>query len=97
MQAIGAEWQVQGHASALQRSFVFRDFNAAFAFMTRVALLAEQMNHHPEWQNVYNRVQVTLRTHEMQGVSSKVLYELCFLSLSSMAHAGRRTLRWHVR
>ncbi|MBP7849848.1 MAG: 4a-hydroxytetrahydrobiopterin dehydratase [Lentimicrobiaceae bacterium] len=49
---------------SLQRSFTFQDFSEAFAFMTRVALLAEQMQHHPEWSNVYNRVSIRLTTHD---------------------------------
>ena len=55
---------------AIQRSFTFRDFNAAFGFMTRCALKAESMNHHPEWFNVYNRIDVTLTTHDCAGVSA---------------------------
>ncbi len=54
---------------ALKRDFVFEDFGQAFAWMTRVALLAEQMNHHPEWFNVYNRVSVRLTTHDAGGVT----------------------------
>ena len=53
----------------LQREFRFGDFNQAFAFMTRAALLAEQMNHHPEWWNVYSRVRVYLTTHDAGGIS----------------------------
>ena len=53
----------------LQREFRFADFNQAFAFMTRAALLAEQMNHHPEWFNVYSRVRVDLTTHDAGGIS----------------------------
>src|SRR5215510_10469260 len=53
----------------LQREFVFQDFAQAFAFMTQVALVAEKRNHHPEWSNVYNRVQVTLTTHDVGGLS----------------------------
>jgi 4a-hydroxytetrahydrobiopterin dehydratase len=49
---------------SLQRSFTFQDFSEAFAFMTRVALMAEQMQHHPEWSNVYNRVSIRLTTHD---------------------------------
>lgn len=49
---------------ALSQTFEFADFSEAFAFMTRVALLAEQSNHHPEWSNVYNRVTITLTTHD---------------------------------
>jgi len=53
----------------LHREFLFEDFTQAFAFMTRVALVAEQKNHHPEWSNVYNRVEVNLVTHEVNGVT----------------------------
>lgn len=52
----------------LKRSFVFADFSEAFAFMTRVALLAEQANHHPWWSNVYNRVDIELQTHDAGNV-----------------------------
>lgn len=55
-------WTESNHQ--LFREFRFRDFSEAFAFMTRVALLAEQMNHHPNWQNVYNQVEIRLSTHE---------------------------------
>ena len=53
---------------ALRRHFEFADFSAAFAFMTRVALLAEKRNHHPEWSNVWNKVDITLSTHDAGGV-----------------------------
>ena len=56
---------------AIQRSFTFRDFNAAFGFMSRCALVAEKMDHHPEWFNVYNRVDVVLTTHACGGVSPR--------------------------
>jgi len=55
---------------AMTRTFVFADFNAAFAFMARVALKAERMDHHPEWSNVWNRVEVTLTTHDAGGVTA---------------------------
>ena len=55
---------------AIARTFVFDDFNAAFAFMTRVALKADKMDHHPEWSNVYNRVEVVLTTHDADGVTA---------------------------
>ncbi len=55
----------------LHREFKFADFVAAFGFMTRAALVAESMNHHPEWFNVYNRVTVDLTTHDAGGISSK--------------------------
>ena len=53
---------------ALVREFQFKDFSEAFAFMTRVAFLAEQVNHHPEWSNVYNRVTIRLSTHDAGNV-----------------------------
>ena len=56
-------------AAKLTRLFVFKNFIEAFAFMTQVALLAEAMNHHPEWSNVYNRVDIHLTTHDVDGLS----------------------------
>jgi 4a-hydroxytetrahydrobiopterin dehydratase len=56
---------------AIQKKFTFKDFNAAFGFMSRVALMAEKMDHHPEWFNVYNRVEVVLSTHDAGGVSER--------------------------
>ena len=55
----------------LNRSFQFKNFSEAFAFMTRVAMVAEKMNHHPEWSNVWNRVDVLLTTHSAGGLTSK--------------------------
>lgn len=55
-------WQEKDNA--LHQSFTFKDFSEAFAFMTRVALLAEKMNHHPNWSNVWNKVEITLNTHD---------------------------------
>jgi 4a-hydroxytetrahydrobiopterin dehydratase len=60
--------EVQGR-DAIARKFVFKDFNAAFGFMTRAALVAEKMDHHPEWFNVYKTVEVTLSTHDAGGVT----------------------------
>ena len=59
-------WQEENNT--LQRSFTFADFSEAFAFMTRVALLAEKMNHHPEWSNVYNTVTIRLSTHDAGNI-----------------------------
>jgi 4a-hydroxytetrahydrobiopterin dehydratase len=58
-----------GERDAIQRTYRFKDFNEAFGFMTRVALKADQLDHHPEWFNVYNRVEVTLTTHDADGVT----------------------------
>jgi 4a-hydroxytetrahydrobiopterin dehydratase len=62
------EWTLSNNK--LKREFVFGDFNAAFGFMTRVALVAEAMGHHPEWSNVWNRVVIELTTHDLSGLSS---------------------------
>ena len=58
-----------GDRDAIQRTYRFKDFNEAFGFMTRVAIMAEKLDHHPEWFNVYNRVDVTLATHDADGVT----------------------------
>ena len=64
-------WAAVDGRDAITRTFVFADFNAAFGFMTRVALIAEAMNHHPEWRNVWNRVEVVLSTHDAGGLTEK--------------------------
>ena len=56
---------------AISRTFTFKDFNEAFGFMSRVALVAEKRDHHPEWRNVYKTVEVTLSTHDAGGVTSR--------------------------
>ena len=63
-------WNLVEGRDAIKKQFLFKDFNEAFGFMTRVALRAEQLDHHPEWFNVYNRVEVTLSTHDCGGLSS---------------------------
>ena len=63
------QWTLAREGQAIERRFVFADFSAAFAFMTRVALLAEQRDHHPEWSNVYNRVEIALTTHDAGGLT----------------------------
>jgi 4a-hydroxytetrahydrobiopterin dehydratase len=64
-----AGWSDVEGCDAITKTFQFADFNQAFGFMTRAALLAEKMDHHPEWFNVYNRVEVTLATHDAGGVT----------------------------
>tara|TARA_R110000851_G_scaffold333533_1_gene515281 strand:+ start:117813 stop:118106 length:294 start_codon:yes stop_codon:yes gene_type:complete len=64
-------WSVVENRDAIEKTFKFNDFNEAFGFMTRVAMQAEQAGHHPEWFNVYNRVTVTLATHDAGGVTAK--------------------------
>lgn len=65
-------WQYDTWAGGrLLRSWIFKDFSDAFAFMTRVALLAEKQDHHPEWSNVYNKVSIVLTTHDAGGLSAR--------------------------
>lgn len=64
-------WQERQDRDAICRDFRFHDFSEAFAFMTRVALAAEKLNHHPEWTNVYNRVEIILTTHDSGGVTER--------------------------
>ena len=65
------EWRMVEGRDAIARSFRFKDFSAAWGFMARVALLAEAQDHHPEWFNVYNRVDITLSTHDAGGLSAR--------------------------
>ena len=64
-------WSEAKDRDAISRTFTFRDFNEAFGFMTRVAIKAQEMDHHPEWFNVYNKVQITLSTHEANGLTKR--------------------------
>jgi len=63
-------WTMQDGRDAIQKTFVFTNFIEAFGFMTRTALWAEKWNHHPEWSNVYKTVEVTLTTHDADGLSA---------------------------
>ncbi len=65
------DWTLRADGKAILRTFKFADFNAAFGFMTRVALHADKADHHPEWFNVYNRVEITLTTHDADGLSAR--------------------------
>ena len=64
-------WELEEGRSAITRQFTFKDFNETFGFMTQVALQAERMDHHPEWVNIYNRVEITLSTHDAGGLSER--------------------------
>ena len=64
-------WTLRADGLAITRTFVFKDFAEAFGFMARVAILAEKADHHPEWFNVYNRVEITLTTHDAGGLSQR--------------------------
>lgn len=64
-------WTLRGDGKAIECTFEFDDFVQAFGFMTRVAILAQSQDHHPEWFNVYNRVEITLTTHDAGGLSQR--------------------------
>ncbi len=66
-------WSEVTGRDAISRSFVFKDFNEAFGFMTRVALEAEKHDHHPEWRNIYKTVDVVLTTHDAGGVTTRAI------------------------
>ena len=71
-----SSWQLSQGREAIQRSFKFKNFSEAWGFMNRVALLAETQDHHPEWSNVYNRVEILLATHDCNGLSERDLTNL---------------------
>ncbi|CAF0906362.1 unnamed protein product [Didymodactylos carnosus] len=77
-------WQLVANRDAIKKNFEFENFNQAFAFMTRVALLAEKLDHHPEWENVYNKVNVTLSTHDLKGLST---YDVQMASFMDEVHS----------
>ena len=74
---------------AIVRELSFADFNAAFGFMARVALLAEKMDHHPEWSNVYNRVEILLTTHDAGGVTALDVRMARFIDEAATALGGK--------
>ena len=79
----------EGARDAIARSYRFADFNAAFGFMSRVALMAEKLDHHPEWSNVYSRVEVTLTTHDAGGVTELDLTLARFIDAAAQAAGAR--------
>ena len=82
------DWQLASDRDAISRQFQFVDFSEAFAFMTRVALLAEKLDHHPDWSNSYNKVAVTLSTHDAGGVTPLDLE----MAKAMEAFASRRSI-----
>lgn len=82
-------WQEARDGEAIAKTFLFADFNAAFGFMTRVALEAEKADHHPEWFNVYNRVEITLTTHDAGGVSARDVALATFIETAAAALGGK--------
>jgi 4a-hydroxytetrahydrobiopterin dehydratase len=77
--------KVEGERDAIRKTYRFDDFNQAFGFMTRVALMADKLDHHPEWFNVYNRVDVLLATHDVDGVSELDVKMAAFMDEAAKA------------
>ena len=82
-------WGEAEDRDAIRKSFRFTDFNAAFAFMTRVAMQAEKMDHHPEWFNVYNRVEIILTTHDADGVTERDIALARFIDSAAPEREGK--------
>lgn len=74
-----AGWSLARDGAAIVKKFEFADFNESFGFMTRVALAADKADHHPEWSNVYNKVSITLTTHDVGGLSARDLEMAAFI------------------
>ncbi|XP_055325472.1 putative pterin-4-alpha-carbinolamine dehydratase [Sitodiplosis mosellana] len=72
-------WTLVNGRDAIYKEFLFKDFNQAFGFMTRIALYADKVDHHPEWFNVYNKVQITLSSHDVNGLSKRDINEATFI------------------
>lgn len=84
------QWSLVEGREAITRAFRFRDFNAAFGFMARVAMYAEKHDHHPEWFNVYNRVEVTLATHDAGGLTMRDIELARFIDAAAAALTGAK-------
>jgi 4a-hydroxytetrahydrobiopterin dehydratase len=85
-----AGWQAAKEGrDAIVKTFVFADFNTAFGFMTRVALEADKADHHPEWFNVYNRVEITLTTHDANGLSERDVKLAKFIDAAAASMGGK--------
>jgi 4a-hydroxytetrahydrobiopterin dehydratase len=76
-------WRLREDGRAIERKLQFADFGEAFAFMTRVAIQAEKTDHHPEWFNVYNRVKITLTTHDADGLSVRDIALATFIDAAA--------------
>lgn len=81
-------WTLDEQRPALTRSFLFADFSEAFGFMTRLALAAERADHHPEWRNVWNRVDIVLTTHDAGGITDR---DYALAEVANRIAAGTRT------
>ena len=81
-------WTPVDGRDAAAKTFTFKDFNEAFGFMARVALAAEKADHHPEWFNVYNRVEITLTTHEAGGLSARDEALAAFIDAAALTSKG---------
>ncbi|KAE8738809.1 hypothetical protein FOCC_FOCC015708 [Frankliniella occidentalis] len=81
---LGSGWSMVEKRDAIYKEFLFKDFNEAFGFMSRTALLAEKMDHHPEWFNVYNKVQVTLSSHDVNGLSQRDIKLASFMDKAAV-------------
>ena len=81
-------WRREGD-TALLRDLVFADFKAAFAFMTEVAAVADRMDHHPEWSNVYNRVSIRLTTHDARGLTQRDVALAHSIDTAASRHGGK--------
>ncbi|CAN8013734.1 unnamed protein product [Ixodes persulcatus] len=80
---LSAGWTTVKDRDAIYKEFLFKNFNQSFGFMTRIAMQAEKMDHHPEWFNVYNKVQVTLSTHDVGGLSENDVKLATFIETAS--------------
>uniref|UniRef100_A0ABK0L775 4a-hydroxytetrahydrobiopterin dehydratase n=3 Tax=Rattus norvegicus TaxID=10116 RepID=A0ABK0L775_RAT len=85
-----AGWSELSERDAIYKEFSFKNFNQAFGFMSRVALQAEKMNHHPEWFNVYNKVQITLTSHDCGGLSKRDVKLAQFIEKAAASRHPRR-------
>lgn len=84
-----AAWADTEGRDAIRREIRFANFNRAFAFMTRVAMKAEKMDHHPEWANVYNRVEITLTSHDCGGLSDRDIEMAKFMDRAAVELGGK--------